>query len=99
MAPRGPKQPWTDADRTWLRELAAVHSSDLTIARIMGRRPNAVSWQRRSLRIRLAGDPREKFNSANRKFYDPKPMAPPKFAVESEPMDRVERLMKLAGCR
>jgi hypothetical protein len=99
MAPRGPKQPWTDADRTWLRELAAVHSSDLTIARIMGRKPNPVGWQRRVMRIKLTGNPREKFSAARPGFYSPPVLVPPKFNVSSEREDRVAKMMALAGRR
>lgn len=46
---------WTDQDRAQLTRLARIHDNDFVIAKIMGRTPSAVAWQRRALRLPLAG--------------------------------------------
>lgn len=87
---RGPThQRWTPEDRKRLAELASQYGSDYTIAKMMGRKAPAVSWQRRSLRIRLGG----KSESKGRRTAA--------YSVESatsrEPMDRVEKMMQIVN--
>lgn len=92
-------QKWTETDRQQLREMAAVCSSDRPIARAMGRTVTAVGWQRRFLRIRLANSSEEAMANRNKWSGAERPAAQiERLNVSSEHNDRVERLMRLAGC-
>lgn len=83
MKKKGEWKPWTAEDRERLRQLAAIHSCDRAIAREMGRRPSAVSWQRRILRIRLSGPQYNRYSGASKVYVPERP-------------EKVERLMRLA---
>lgn len=98
-------QRWAPEDRKRLAELAAIHDSDYTIARIMVRKASAVSWQRRYLRIRLSGksnppgcaawleNVNQPFRRKRRTASDQNQKKKP---VSNESGERVERLMRLA---
>ena len=88
MDKRDSHQKWTEEDREKLRQLASIHSSDVLIARAMGRTVTAVGWQRRVLRIKLTGE-RLRRHAGGRK----------KLVVSVEPPEQVERLMELVGLR
>lgn len=77
---------WTNADRAWLRELAALHGSDDAIAKIMERTASAVGFQRSKLRIRLCGTVQGR-RSGIGSWQSP---------VRGETDSRVERLLALA---
>lgn len=90
---------WTEGDRERLRELAGRYSSDAEIAREMGRRPSAVGWQRRVMRVRLAGESgaakRSYAREASRRIAGGAEAGRP-MPVSSEPGDWVERMMRMA---
>ena len=85
---------WTEEDRQQLRELASIHRSDRAIAKIMGRTPSAVGWQRRDLRIRLTGESYQKISAARRLSR-----IDMKLDVSRESHSIVDRLMELAEGR
>ena len=85
---------WTEEDRQQLRELASIHRSDRAIAKIMGRTPSAIGWQRRDLRIRLTGEKYQKISSARRLSRIEQ-----KLDVGRESHSIVDRLMELAEGR
>jgi hypothetical protein len=89
---------WTEDDKDQLRELASKHISDIPIARIMGRTPTAVSWQRRYLRIRLAGNTHTSY-SAVRRSFNIVPIRTDKPKVEGVQADhsRIDKMMELAS--
>ncbi len=76
--------PWTEADRDQLRELAKVNTSDHAIAALMRRPRSSVSWQRRTLRIKLKATPMSKRREAEKEH------------IPEMPCERIERMMALS---
>ncbi len=79
---------WTEADRDQLRELAKVNTSDHAIADLMRRPRSSVSWQRRTLRIKLKPAPISRRKQAEKEIM----------LVPEQPSrrERIERMMVLS---